>query len=73
MNVVKLIYPMTPLFGGLLLNWRVLLCLNLGGPPEPPGPEGPAVARIGALLAAFLTSTLPTSGAMTLSCIGVEF
>ena len=25
-------YPFTPFLGGLLLNWRVCLCLNLGGP-----------------------------------------
>lgn len=24
--------PLTPFLGGLLLNWRVCLCLNLGGP-----------------------------------------
>lgn len=24
--------PFTPFLGGLLLNWRVCLCLNLGGP-----------------------------------------
>lgn len=25
-------YPFTPFLGGLLLNWRVCRCLNLGGP-----------------------------------------
>lgn len=47
-------YPMTPLLGGLLLNWRVLLCLNLGG-PDP----GPGTLR-GALLPVF-ASGLATS------------
>lgn len=25
-------HPFTPFLGGLLLNWRVCRCLNLGGP-----------------------------------------
>lgn len=33
-----------PFFGGLLLNWRVCLCLNLGGPLR--GVAGPPVTRV---------------------------
>lgn len=40
----KKAYPITPLLGGLLLNWRLLLCLNWGGPDSGP------VALRGALL-----------------------
>lgn len=40
---------MTPFLGGLLLNWRVDLCLNLGGPLW--GVPG-AMARVATLLIA---------------------
>lgn len=50
---------MTPLLGGLLLNCRVFLCLNLGGPD--PGP----VALTGALPPDF-ASGLATSRFMLL-------
>lgn len=43
---------MTPLLGGLLLNWRLLLCLILGGP------DTGLVALRGALL--LLASSLVT-------------
>lgn len=41
-------YPWTPFFGGLLLNWRVCLCLNLGGPLR--GVAGPPVTRVADLI-----------------------
>lgn len=47
---------MTPLLGGLLLNWRVFLCLNLGADFR--GDPG-AVALSGALHPVFV-STLGT-------------
>lgn len=50
-------YPITPLLGGLLLNWRVFLCLNLGGPLC--GDPGPVALR-GALQPVF-ASGLGTS------------
>lgn len=48
---------MIPLLGGLLLNWRLFLCLNLGGPLR--GDPGPVVLS-GALLPVF-ASGLGTS------------
>lgn len=48
-KTLKVIYPITPFFGGLLLNWRVDLCLNLGGPLW--GLPGP-VTRMATLLLA---------------------
>lgn len=56
---------MMPLFGGLLLNCRVDLCLNLGGPLC--GDPGP-VARVAILLAALCSdldmSTFMNSGSV---------
>lgn len=43
-------YPWTPFFGGLLLNWRVCLCLNLGGPLR--GVAGPPLTRVADLISA---------------------
>lgn len=54
---IIVIYPMTPLLGGLLLNCRVDLCLNRGGALW--GDPGPVV-RVGFLLPA-LCSELETS------------
>lgn len=48
---------MTPRLGGLLLNWRVFLCLNLGGPLR--GEPG-AVALVAAFFPDF-TSVWATS------------
>lgn len=42
--------PWTPFFGGLLLNWRVCLCLNLGGPLR--GVAGPPLTRVADLISA---------------------
>lgn len=46
----RLAYPWTPFFGGLLLNWRVCLCLNLGGPLR--GVAGPPLTRVADLISA---------------------
>lgn len=43
-------YPWTPFLGGLLLNWRVCLCLNLGGPLR--GVAGPPLTRVADLISA---------------------
>lgn len=43
-------YPWIPFFGGLLLNWRVCLCLNLGGPLR--GVAGPPLTRVADLISA---------------------
>lgn len=43
-------YPWMPFFGGLLLNWRVCLCLNLGGPLR--GVAGPPLTRVADLISA---------------------
>lgn len=43
-------HPWTPFFGGLLLNWRVCLCLNLGGPLR--GVAGPPLTRVADLISA---------------------
>lgn len=45
-----LTYPWMPFFGGLLLNWRVCLCLNLGGPLR--GVAGPPLTRVADLISA---------------------
>lgn len=50
-------YPFTPFFGGLLLNWRVCLCLNLGGPLR--GVVGPWFGAGGAKVALSLILTTP--------------
>ena len=43
-------HPWIPFFGGLLLNWRVCLCLNLGGPLR--GVAGPPVTLVADFISA---------------------
>lgn len=49
-------HPCTPFLGGLLLNCRVCLCLNLGGPFR--GVAGPPVTRVADLTSGLWGSKL---------------
>lgn len=53
-------HPWIPFFGGLLLNWRVCLCLNLGGPLR--GVAGPPVTRVADLISGFGASRFMAAG-----------
>lgn len=53
-------YPWIPFFGGLLLNWRVCLCLNLGGPLR--GVAGPPETRVADLISVLGSSRFMAVG-----------
>lgn len=53
-------HPWIPFFGGLLLNWRVCLCLNLGGPLR--GVAGPPLTLVADLISALGASKFMLRG-----------
>lgn len=61
--------PWIPFFGGLLLNWRVCLCLNLGGPLR--GVAGPPVTRVADLISGLGGSRFMAVGHFSLDMLPV--